>query len=203
MRDPRAFWNERYAAEAWVYGERPNDFVAEVASQILAGGPVLCLAEGEGRNAVHFAERGHAVHAVDLSEVGLAKARRLADARGVTVTTECADLADYRIEPDHWAGIVMSWMHLPSALRRDVIARAADGLREGGVLIFEAYTPAQLAFGTGGPKELDMLVDPDDLRRELGGLHVEHFAAIEREVNEGPFHGGRSAVVQAVARRTG
>src|SRR5664279_2334246 len=71
------FWNNRYAAPQYIYGETPNAFVAEMASQIPAG-PVLCLAEGEGRNAVHLATLGHRVTAVDQSEAGLAKARRLA-----------------------------------------------------------------------------------------------------------------------------
>jgi len=60
------FWNTRYAAEYFVYGEAPNAFLAEVCAQIPAG-PVLCLAEGEGRNAVHLARRGHRVTAVDQS----------------------------------------------------------------------------------------------------------------------------------------
>jgi len=59
-----AFWNNRFAAPHFVYGETPNAFVAEMAAQIPAG-PVLCLAEGEGRNAVHLAALGHRVTAVD------------------------------------------------------------------------------------------------------------------------------------------
>ena len=74
------FWNQRYGTQQYIYGETPNAFVAEIASQIPAG-PVLCLAEGEGRNAVHLATLGHRVTAVDQSDVGLSKARRLAAAR--------------------------------------------------------------------------------------------------------------------------
>jgi hypothetical protein len=74
-----AFWNDRYAGAGHLYGEEPNAFLAEVAPQIPAG-PVLCLAEGEGHNAVHLALQGYRVTAVDQSEVGLAKAQRLAKA---------------------------------------------------------------------------------------------------------------------------
>ena len=86
-----AFWNNRYAIAGHVYGEAPNAFVAEVAPQISTG-PVLCLAEGEGRNAVYLATLGHRVTAVDQSEVGLAKAQRLAKARGVEIETLVTDL---------------------------------------------------------------------------------------------------------------
>ena len=69
-------WNDRFAADHYIFGESANDFLAAMATQIPAG-PVLCLAEGEGRNAVHLAALGHRVTAVDQSESGLAKARRL------------------------------------------------------------------------------------------------------------------------------
>ena len=78
-----ADWNERYAAEHYFYGEAPNAFLVEKPPYIPAG-PVLCLAEGEGCNAVHLATLGHRVTAVDQSEAGLAKApasRRLVASR--------------------------------------------------------------------------------------------------------------------------
>lgn len=201
MQDPRTFWDQRYGEAGFAYGEAPNDFLRERADAIPAGGKVLCLAEGEGRNAVFLARRGLDVTAIDLSAVGLAKARALAERHGVSITTEACDLAELTIEPGAWDAIVCIWMHLPAPLRARVHRAAADGLAPGGVLVLEAYTPAQLALGTGGPKDASMLVDPDALRDELSSLSLEHFAAHERDVQEGAFHSGRSAVVQVVARR--
>ena len=193
-------WNHRYATTSYFYGTEPNDFVAEQASQIPAG-PVLCLAEGEGRNAVFLAGRGHAVTAVDGSEIGLAKAQALAAARNVALTTVTADLAHYRIQPGAWAGIVSAWAHLPPPLRRTVHAQVVAGLRPGGVFILEAYTPAQLAFGTGGPKDVSLLMTLAALREELAGLELVIGRECEREVHEGSGHNGRSAVVQILARK--
>lgn len=196
-----AFWNHRYSGIAGhVYGEKPNAFVAEVASHIPPG-PVLCLAEGEGRNAVFLASLGHAVTAVDQSEVGLAKARRLAAARGVAITTEVVDLATYRITPGAWSGIVATFAHLPPALRRAVHAAVVQGLAPGGVFILEAYTPAQLTFGTGGPKAVELLMTLAALHEELAGLEFLVGREVEREVQEGCGHSGRGAVVQVLARR--
>ena len=115
-------------------------------------GPVLCLAEGEGRNAVYLATQGRDVTAVDQSEVGLAKAARLAAARGVSVKPVHADLRDYVIEPGVWSGIVAIFAHLPPQLRRKVHAVVVSGLRPGGVMILEAYTPAQLSTAPEGQK---------------------------------------------------
>ncbi len=194
------FWNNRYAAPHFVYGEEPNGFLASMSSNIPAG-PVLCLAEGEGRNAAHIATRGHQVTAVDQAESGLAKARRLAALRRVAIETVVADLSDFEIKPATWAGIVAIFAHLPRAIRRRVHAQAVRGLRPGGLFVLEAYAPAQLAFTTGGPKSPDLLMDLPSLREELAGLEFVIAREVERNVVEGDYHTGRGAVVQILARR--
>lgn len=140
IRTPAALWNERYAEPFASYGTEPNDFLREVADRIPAG-PVLCLAEGEGRNAVFLAGRGHSVTAVDLSDVGLRNARELAARHGVTIETVVADLATYDFGSARWAGIVSIWAHVPAAVRAGLHAACAWALRPGGVFVLEAYTP--------------------------------------------------------------
>lgn len=193
-------WNSRYLAEGYFYGTEPNAFVKEVALQIPAGA-VLCLAEGEGRNAVYLAGLGHEVTAVDQSDVGLAKAERLAQGNGVRLRTVVADLENFVIEPGGWSGIVSIFGHLPPVLRAKVYRAAVAGLKPGGIFVLEAYTPAQLAFGTGGPKDVALLPTLADLRRELVGLDFLIGRELEREVVEGQGHTGRAAVVQVLARR--
>jgi 2-polyprenyl-3-methyl-5-hydroxy-6-metoxy-1,4-benzoquinol methylase len=109
-------WDARYAEAGWAFGTEPNDFLREQA-ELLPRGRVLCLAEGEGRNAVWLAGQGFEVTAVDLSSTGLEKAQRLASERGVRITTVCADLATYAIEPDAWEGIVSIFAHVPRSVR--------------------------------------------------------------------------------------
>lgn len=193
-------WDERYSQPGFAYGTEPNEFLAAVANRIPVG-PVLSLGEGEGRNAAHLAGLGHRVVAVDQSEVGLAKARRLAADRGQAVETVCADLADFPIEPGAWAGIVSIFCHLPSRVRAPLYAAAVRGLRPGGVLVLEAYTPDQIARGTGGPKDPDMLVTLARLTEELAGLELVHARELDREVREGAYHTGVASVVQVVGRR--
>jgi hypothetical protein len=196
-----AFWNSRYATPDYVYGTEPNDFVTQVAARIPTG-PVLCLAEGEGRNAVWLASRGRVVTAVDQSAVALRKAQQLAAARSVTIEIIVADLSAYRITPGAWSGIVSVWGHVPPALRRATHAQVVQGLGPGGVFILEAYTPAQLAFDTGGPRSIEMLMTAAQLREELAGLDFEILRELERDVREGTKHTGRAAVVQVLARRS-
>ena len=196
-------WDERYAPVEFFYGTEPNDFLREHVGRIARGGAVLSLGEGEGRNAAFLAAAGHRVLALDQSVVGLDKARQLAASRGLAIDTLAADLTEYRIEPGAWDAIVSIWCHLPSELRQRVYAEVAAGLRPGGVFLVESYTPEQIRFGTGGPKDPDLMPTLAQLRLELPGLVFDVAVEREREVSEGAGHSGRSAVVQVVARRPG
>jgi SAM-dependent methyltransferase len=193
-------WNERYGSPGYAYGTEPNDFLASVASRIPPG-RVLSIADGEGRNGVFLATLGHEVTSVDASSVGLAKAQRLAAARGVHITTVVADLADYAIAADSWEGIVSVFCHLPPALRQRVHRQVVLGLSPGGLFVLEAYSVRQLLHGTGGPASAELLPTLGALRTELAGLELLHAVEIEREIHEGVHHDGLSAVVQVIARR--
>jgi len=193
-------WDARYSDEGWAFGTDPNDFLREQADQLPVG-RILCLAEGQGRNAVWLAQRGHDVTAVDQSAVGLRDAHRLAAERGVTITTVRADLDDYAIEPGTWQGIVSIYAHVDGALRARVHSRVERGLAPGGVFVLEAYRPEQIGRGTGGPPEDDRMVNLERLRRELPSLEFVVAREIDREVLEGHRHRGMSSVVQLVARR--
>jgi SAM-dependent methyltransferase len=194
-------WDARYSEPGYAYGTKPNDFLASVASKIPKG-PVLCLAEGQGRNAVFLAQRGHRVVAVDSSGVGLAGAAALAESRSVSVETVQADLANFVIEPDSWSGIVAIFAHLPVPLRQRVHQSVVSGLRPGGLFVLEAYTPAQIALATGGPRDPELMMSLGALENELAGLELLIGRELEREVLEGNLHWGRSAVVQVLARKT-
>lgn len=192
-----SMWDERYGRPEYVYGTEPNDFLRAEAGRIPKG-RVLCLAEGEGRNAVYLAGLGHEVTAVDLSIEGLKKAERLARERGVALTVEQADLAMYVPTPAAYEGIVTIFGHLPAPVRKRLYGMIAASLVPGGVFILEVYRPEQLAFGTGGPKDPTMLPTLALLREELVGLEFVVANEVEREIHEGIFHGGQSATVQVV-----
>lgn len=200
--NPAVFWNGRFSEPGYAYGEHPNDFLREQAA-VLPSGQALCLAEGEGRNAVHLAQLGHLVVAQDLSSVGLAKAKRLAASHGVTIETLCCDLAAFEPPPDSADLVACIWMHLPLPLRAETHRRAVTAVRPGGHLILEAYTPRQLQFGTGGPPSEALLIEPEVLRWELTGLELLVLEERERWIEEGPYHRGQSAVVQVLGRKPG
>jgi SAM-dependent methyltransferase len=198
---PIADWDARYAEPGWAFGTEPNDFLHEHAHRLKPRGRVLCLAEGEGRNAVHLALLGHDVTAVDLSAVGMTKAAALAASRGLPLRTQVADLARYEIVPGSWDGIVSIFAHVPGDVRAPLHRAVVAGLAPGGILLLEAYTPRQLERGTGGPSDPGKFMTLAGLEAELAGLEWELAREIEREIVEGRYHAGRSEVVQLVGRK--
>lgn len=193
-------WDDRYGTDEYVYGTEPNDFLAGVVDEIPVG-DTLCLGEGEGRNGVFLAQRGHRVLAVDLSPVGLEKARRLAGLRGVEIGTRVEDLAEFSPGAERWDCIVSIFCHLPPEIRTALHARVVEGLRPGGCLVLEAYTPRQLEFDSGGPPVASMMMSREILETELAGLEVRINRELDREVREGRLHHGTGAVVQFLGRK--
>ena len=193
-------WDDRYNTVEYVYGKQPNEFLVSAIDEIPKG-KVLCLAEGEGRNAVYLARQGCSVLAVDASAVGLEKARKLAQENNVNIDTKVANLADFEIQPDSWDAVVSIFCHVPPDVRVALHRKVISGLRSGGVLVLEAYEPTQLKHKTGGPPSAEMMMTLEGLHTELAGLEFKHALEIERNIVEGKFHTGKGAVVQIVATK--
>lgn len=193
-------WNERYREEGYAYGLEPNDFLAEQADRC-ARGKVLCLADGQGRNGVFLATLGCAVTSVDLSEVGLTQAAELAQAKGVTLKTIHADLTTWEAAPETFDAIVSIFAHFPPEARVKIHRSAARALKPGGYFLLEAYTPANIGRGTGGPRTADHTYTAKLLQEDFAGWEFLVLEEIERDIHEGKYHQGRSAVVRLVARK--
>ncbi|HRA78684.1 MAG TPA: class I SAM-dependent methyltransferase [Burkholderiaceae bacterium] len=197
----RAFWNARYAAPEFVYGTEPNDFLRQCLDRLPRGQPVLCLADGEGRNGLWLARQGFEVTSVDVADEGLRKARALAREAGVSIRAVGADLATWNPGLECWGAIVSIFVHLPPRVRRDLHGRCVRALAPGGVFVYEGYGEQQLRYGTGGPKEPELLPQLDELLADFEGCVVEHRFTGVRAVHEGPFHHGDGHVNQFVARK--
>lgn len=202
MAAPVNVWDQRFAEPGYKYGTEPNVFLREQAVRLPPGSCVLVPGDGEGRNGVWLAGQGHAVTAVDASQVGLQKARALATSRGVALATECVDLADWAPRAGSLDAVVLVYTHLPAAIRQRAHRHLAQGLRPGGWLILEAFHPAQLAHSSGGPKDLDMLYTPEQLDADFAGLLAPVLVWHgETTLSEGPGHQGLAHVTRWVGQR--
>ena len=127
------FWDNRYSEpDGFAYGEAANEFLVQtiqgdlVTDMIKKGGNALCIAEGEGRNAVFLAQQGFHVHAMDYSSVGMDKLRQQAIHLGLSdlITTEVADLNTFDFQKNcgaqGWDIVVSIFAHTDPALRQKV-----------------------------------------------------------------------------------
>lgn len=193
-------WDEKYSSEIYQYGKEPNQFLKDNFSCIRKG-KVLCLAEGEGRNAIFLAEQGYQVTAVDSSIVGLNKARKLAKEHNVEVDFIQADLAHYELGHNCWDGIISIFCHLPETLRVKLHKQIVIGLKNQGTFLLEAYTPEQLLFKTGGPGSVSLMLSEKELQDHFKDLEFKLLAEKERDIQEGILHAGIGAVVQLIAQK--
>lgn len=195
-------WNARYDREDYVFGTEPAGFLEAQAGVLPAGAKVLCVADGEGRNSVYLAGLGHHVTAFDASEVGLAKAQRLAAARGVSVAFHEARIEDWDWSPSAWDAVVAIFIQFAAPpLRETIFAGIARSLRPGGLLLLHGYAPRQVGYGTGGPGVAANMYTLPLLEAEFAGWEVLDAADYDAEIEEGEGHRGRSALVDFVARK--
>ena len=200
--DPAGTWNKRFAAQGYLFGTEPNDWLRQHADVWAPGQRVLCVADGEGRNSVWLAARGLRVDAFDIAEVGVAKARELARARGVDVNFQVADCDAFAWQAEAYDGIAAIFIQFADpALRERLFRRMADALKPGGTLLLQGYAPKQLEYRTGGPPLLSHLYTEPLLREAFASLDIVELRDYEAEVHEGSGHSGRSALIGMVARR--
>ncbi len=174
-------WNQRYSTSELIWTGEPNQFLVAETETLPPGG-ALDVAAGEGRNAVWLARRGWHVTAVDFSNVGLAKARALADHAGVTIDTVLGDAT--RPVGGTYDLVIVLYLQLPEEQRRQAIANAAAAVSAGGLLLIVGHDTTNLTAGVGGPQDPRVLFTPDDVVADLRGtgLLVERAERVHRTI---------------------
>jgi SAM-dependent methyltransferase len=209
-----AAWDTRFAGDDYVFGTEPNAFLTRAAHRISAGGRVLVVADGEGRNGVWLASQRLAVHATEGSPAAIAKSVRLAAERDVPVAASASDLlpgaiVHERVDLLDWAwpigeydAVVAIFIQFARPDEREFLfAGMAGALKPGGVLLLEGYHQRQLQYATGGPRVLDQLYDQELLLSSFPRLDIDSIADYDVSIDEGPGHRGTSAVIDLIASR--
>ena len=201
-------WTERYraAGEDYLFGVTPNRFLEHRAGLLRSGRTALCVADGEGRNSVWLAEQGLDVTAVEITEVAVAKARKLAAGRNITVNFQIGDMLAPDWPPpyhqnrfDWLIGIFIQFVGPDDRrMQMDALKRAT---RPGGRILLQGYTPRQLEYRTGGPSALENLYTPEILKRLFDDWTIEELVEYEDDIDEGIGHKGRSALIGMIARK--
>jgi 2-polyprenyl-3-methyl-5-hydroxy-6-metoxy-1,4-benzoquinol methylase len=137
--DDRLHWDRLYNTQSYLFGKEPAAFLKDHLKLLPNNGKVLDIAMGEGRNAVFLARKGFKVEGVDISEVALRKAKRLAKENKVGISTINADLSSYEIKPESYEVILNI-----DYLQRSLVPQIKKGLKKGGIVVFENFTVDQL-----------------------------------------------------------
>ena len=194
-------WDERYQTPEYIFGDQPCQWLIMNQHRLPKSGSAIALGDGEGRNGVFLAEVGLQVTSVDLSEVGLSKARDLASTRGVAIQTVQADLEHYEITPESQDLIVSIYCHLPDAIRQLVHSRVEEALKPGGLFILEAFHHSQLKYQSGGPKTTDLLYDLEALTGDFQSLQILEALDGLCYLDEGARHSGLGHIVRLVLQK--
>ena len=135
---------------------------------LLPKGRVLDVAMGKGSNAVFLAKMGYDVEGVDISPEAVADALEEARRAKVTIKAEVADLeGEYVIRKSAY-DVIICFRYL----QRSLISQIRNGLRKGGMVVYETFTVDQTRFGR--PKNPDYLLKHNellDMFREFRCLH--------------------------------
>jgi SAM-dependent methyltransferase len=195
-------WEGRFGGSDYAFGKEANYFLASCKPLLPRAGKVLAVADGEGRNGVWLAEQGLDVLSIDFSPSAQRKGQALAKERGVTVSFVQADVHAFDYPETAFDVVVEIFTQFSSPAERALKwAGMRKALKPGGLLIIQGYTPKQLQYGTGGPKEIENLYTRAMLEDGFRGLRSMTIVEEEVEIYEGTSHGGMSAVINFTARK--
>jgi cyclopropane fatty-acyl-phospholipid synthase-like methyltransferase len=200
--DAEAFWDRRFSASEYIFGTEPNVFLASWHNLFKPGMRVLEIGCGEGRNAVWLAQAGCHVTGVDISTAALAKAAQLAATHNVEVQWIHADVRQWQWEPEAFDAVACIFIQFAAPEgRQRIFAGVSETLKAGGTLVLQGYTPRQVQFSSGGPRDPDHLYTPELLRHSLPGFEIIHLQEHDAVLAEGTKHVGTAALIDLVARK--
>ncbi len=189
----RLWFNTVYSTNNGFLIDRPNAFLQQ-AVQRLRPGTALDVSMGQGRNTLFLARAGWDVTGFDVSDEGLAIARKNADQAGLKIKTVLAGYQDFDFGASRWDLIAMIYAFVP--LRdHSFIKKVTDSLRPGGVIVFESRLQTA-AHPEGDLSSLIGITVPNELLKIFGGLRILRYEEFEGTPDFGP---GTAPLVRLIA----
>ncbi|WNZ00110.1 class I SAM-dependent methyltransferase [Sulfurospirillum sp. 'SP'] len=198
----QAFWNAKFYTKDFIYGEAPNNFVKENIELLVNTKTVMCLGEGEGRNAIYLADKGMEVEALDISDIALKKLRRRAKESYLFIKTRHT-LFEYWQPDTHYDAVVCTYLHLPKHNQKMLFEKALMALNPNGYFIAELFSESQIHFSSGGPKNIALLYDLNDILDIVKTLPCKIIKLAQEVIvlNEGDKHVGRASVIRIILQK--
>ncbi len=194
------FWNSKFSRDGYLYGLEVNQFIKYCYDNFKKSQKVLCLGEGEGRNAIFLAKKGYEVEAIDASDVGLNKLYEQSKLENVEVKTTCIDINNWEPEKKYGA-ILFTFMHLKIEELKILLKKVENSLKEKGFFVVEVFSKNQIEKNSGGSKDLELLYSVDDFKDNIKELKIHKLEEVIVELNEGTGHQGEASVIRLIAQK--
>ena len=187
-------FNKIYASKTPGFSTKPNALLVSAVEDTKPG-RALDVGMGQGRNSVFLAIRGWDVTGFDVSDEGLAVARRNAEAAGVKLQALMTSNEAFDFGEGRWDLIVITYEPFPLT-DKSYVARLARALRPGGRVVIESF--ASNADGVGR-KPVD--IDPRGLLQAFQqGFQIRRFEDVMAVPDWDP---AKTRVVRMVAEKDG
>lgn len=193
-------WNKKFSKEEYLYGKEANKFLSSCYNNFAKSQRVLCVGEGEGRNAVFLAKKGYEVAAIDASDIGLEKLKKLAKEENTQVDTKCVDLNDWSPSKKYGA-CVISFLHLSKDEKLSIFPKIEASLKHQAFFIIEVFSKDQINFTSGGPKDTDLLYSIEDIKESLQHCIFHKLEQVVVNLEEGSGHNGKASVIRVIAQK--
>lgn len=168
------YWDAKYETDEYVYTKLVNRFVKEYCEP-LTPGTAMDVAGGEGRNTVWLAQQGWRVENIDFSQKALDKCLAFAEEEGVSgfVDTNCASALEFEPNETPVDLAVIAYLQIPQVDLARAVKRVASHVKPGGHLMGVWHSRDNLEHSFGGPRDPEVLPNPELLTEYLAGEGFE------------------------------
>ena len=194
-------WDERYSIDDYLFGQKPAQALLRNEEYLVPCGETLLIADGEGRNSVYLAKNGFKVTSSDSSIVAQQKAKVLADSQNVKVNFKLENFFDIDWSKKQYDNIIgICFQFIPPELIEEAFMGLRSATKKGGTILIHGYTPEQINYGTGGPKDVSLMYTEATFTHSFTNSEIYLLEKYEAVISEGPGHNGKSAMIDFVAK---
>ena len=171
----KPFWEQTYTnKDVSTFQKGPTTDIAEYYGIFKSSSVVLDIGCGEGRNSIFLSEQGHIVDAFDISEVGIEKAKYIANNKNVPVNFFVQDLGKFEFSKDYDIILSHGVLHLPEKVVRDhFIRKVQNHTKIGGYNVIGIFTNKLPATSDNAPFTKS-LFDVGELPEKYNGWEITH-----------------------------
>ena len=194
-------WDKRYSTEDYLFGTKPAQALVKLEKYLVPKGETLVIADGEGRNSVYLASKGFKVTATDYSKVAGKKAKALAESQNVQVNYKIEDFFNIDWSEKQYDNVIgIYFQFVPAEMIREVLRGLRVATKKGGTLLVHGYTPEQINFATGGPKDVAQMYTKETFENAFNDVEIIVNHEYRMHISEGLGHNGMSALIDFVAK---